>query len=304
MNYRLILVFFIYATLTASTGRATDSIPHRIVVIGDIHADVGAARAAFQLAGAANHKDEWIGGELVVVQLGDLIGRSHEDREVLDYVLGMREKAASIGGQVHVLIGNHELFGARLRVDYVAVGAYSAFDDISGLDLEHPRLSHLPEHQRARGAALMSGGHYAKRLAEFPAVLRIADTIYVHGGITPHWANYGVDRINEELSQWLAGDIDEPASVTGVDAGNPDDNVMMSRHFSVDVTSDDCRMLEESLEILGVQRMVVAHSVQESITVRCEGKVWAVDVGMSRYYGGKAQVLEIIDDREFSIINN
>jgi len=304
MSKRMILVLFAFAALEGCAVSETSPSPQRIVVIGDIHADIGAARAAFQLAGAANNKNEWIGGNLIVVQLGDIIGRSYEDREVLDYVLGMRKMAASAGGQVHVLIGNHEVFGARLRVDYVAAEAYSAFEGIRGLDLEDPRLSHLPAYQRARGAALIAGGFYAKQLSEFPAVLRLGSTIYVHGGVTPHWAKYGVDRINEEYRQWFAGGIGEPASAIGVDAGNADDIVIMSRHFSEDVSDEDCSMLAESLEILGAKRMIVAHSVQDSITARCENRAWAIDTGMSRYYGGKLQVLEIVDDEEISIISD
>ncbi len=50
--------------------------------------------------------------------------------------------------------------------------------------------------------------------------------------------------------------------------------------------------------------MIVAHTVQESITARCDEKVWAIDVGMSRYYGGDLQVLEIIDDEIISIIQS
>jgi hypothetical protein len=148
----------------------------------------------------------------------------------------------------------------------------------------------------------MPGGHYARKLATFPAVLRLGNTIYVHGGVTPHWANYGIDRINAEISHWFAGKTNQPLPALGMDPGNLDDSVMMSRHFSNEVTEEDCALLEESLEILGAERMIVAHTVQESITARCDGRVWAVDVGLSRYYGGPLQVLEIINDGIPSII--
>lgn len=138
MRTRVSLVLIACAALVGCVEDKTDSVPHRIVVIGDIHADIGAARAAFQLTGAANDDDEWIGGNLVVVQLGDIIGRSYEDREVLDFILNLRRKAEAAGGQILALIGNHEVFGARLRVDYVAEEAYSAFESIPGLDLDDP----------------------------------------------------------------------------------------------------------------------------------------------------------------------
>jgi hypothetical protein len=88
-----------------------------------------------------------------------------------------------------------------------------------------------------------------------------------------------------------------------MDPGNFDDSVMMSRHFSDDVDDDDCAMLSESLDLLRAKRMIVAHTVQDSITSHCDGRVWVVDVGMSRYYGGVIQVLEILDDETVSVIS-
>jgi len=274
----------------------------RLVVIGDLHADFGAARMAFQLAGAINDKGAWIGGDLTIVQLGDLIGRSYEDREVLDFIFDMREQAKSDGGNVFVVLGNHEVFGAQLRIDYVDDKAWQAFEDIPNLNLDNSRLAELPEHKRYRSAALMSGGPYARRLAEFPAVLRLGNIIFAHGGITPYWAEYGIERINDEVRRWFIGETEQPAPALGVDAGNPDDNVMMSRHFSKDVTEESCEMLDESLSILGVQRMIVAHTPQDSIGPACGGKVWRVDVGLSRYYKGIPQVLEIRDDSVFTVL--
>jgi len=87
-----------------------------VVAIGDIHADLVAARAAFRLAGTIDDNDKWIGGKMIVVQLGDLIGRSYEEREVLDFVLVIRQRANAAGGKVHVLVGNHEVFGAELEL--------------------------------------------------------------------------------------------------------------------------------------------------------------------------------------------
>ena len=76
----------------------------RVVVIGDIHADLGAAREAFQLAGGIDEAGEWVGGEVTIVQLGDMIGRSYEDREVLDFIQVVSEDARRAGGAVFALV--------------------------------------------------------------------------------------------------------------------------------------------------------------------------------------------------------
>jgi hypothetical protein len=112
--------------------------------------------------------------------------------------------------------------------------------------------------------------------------------------VVPRWARYGTDRINQEVRDWLLGNRPEPDSSAGVDDG---DRVMWTRQFSRDVDARDCAALAESLGILGAGRMVVAHTVHDEITARCDDRVWAVDVGMSRAYGGRVQVLELVDGR-------
>jgi len=274
----------------------------RLVAIGDLHADIDAARKAFQLAGATDAAGAWIGGDLTVVQMGDVIGRGSDDLAVLNFVLDVRAKAKAAGGVVHVLLGNHEVFAARPDHRWVNPDAFAAFDGVPGLNLRHPRLARVPVMERARSAAFMPGGPYATRLSDFPAVLRVGDTIFAHGGVTPMWARYGMDRINDDVRAWLSGRTDEPLATQGLDDGSADDGVMWSRHFAAGQDEQACAMLKESLSILGARRMVVAHTVRPLIAPRCQEQVWPIDVGISRYYGGVLQVLEIIDDRQIRVI--
>jgi hypothetical protein len=160
-------------------------------------------------------------------------------------------------------------------------------------------LLHLPPRARPRGAALMPGGPYARRIAELPAILTLGRTVFVHGGIVPRWARYGVDRINREVREWLVGNAPEPDSVRGVDDG---DSPVWTRQFSASVTDADCALVDESLGILGARRMIVAHTVHAEITPRCDERVWAIDIGMSRAYGGRVQVLEIVDDSKLRVL--
>ena len=271
----------------------------RVVAIGDVHADMDAFRVALRTAGAIDARDEWVGGALTVVQLGDLIGRSDQERQVLDFVFEIQRKASQAGGRVHALIGNHEIFGGRLDNQAIGPNPFPSWEGVSGLQLDHPRLRQLPPHARTRGAALMPGGPYARRIAEFPVVLKLGGTVFVHGGVVPRWARYGVDRINREVRDWLLGLTDEPDSALGVDDG---DRVMWTRQFSASVTDADCAVLGESLKILGARRMIVAHTVHPEITSRCNERVWAVDVGMSRAYGGHVEVLEILNDAKLRVL--
>lgn len=76
---------------------------------------------------------------------------------------------------------------------------------------------------------------------------------------------------------------------------------MWSRHYSKDVDAADCALAATVLEKLKLKRIVVAHTVQsQGINSVCDGAVWRVDVGISKHYGGKPQVL-VIDGDDVSI---
>jgi hypothetical protein len=278
--------------------------PQRLVAIGDLHADMDAARRALRLAGAIDERDAWIGGNLVVVQTGDIIGRGTEERAVLDFLLDLQAKAKAAGGTLHLLLGNHEVFAARPDHRWVDPDAFAAFRGVSGLNLRHPRLAELPDAERARAAAFMPGGVYARRLSAFPLVLRVGETIFAHGGVLPMWAKYGIDRLNADVREGLAGRrATEPAATLGLDDGSADDGVMWSRHFAAASDEVACALAKESLSMLGAKRMVIAHTVRKAIVSRCDDQIWPIDVGISRYYGGALQVLEIVDDRKIRVIS-
>ncbi len=112
------------------------------------------------------------------------------------------------------------------------------------------------------------------------------DTVLVHGGLLPEHVRYGIDRINEETAAWMRGDGALPAVVDGPSAP------VWTRVYSDG--EPDCASLQQALAMVGAARLVVAHTPQEQgVNAACDGRVWRVDTGMSKAYGGPVQVLEV-----------
>ena len=56
-------------------------------------------------------------------------------------------------------------------------------------------------------------------------------------------------------------------------------------------------MLKEALGALNAKRMVMGHTVQKpDVSPACQEQAWRIDVGMSRFYGGPIEVLELRGD--------
>lgn len=264
----------------------------RIVAVGDVHGDIDAARRALRLAGAIDDRDRWIGGRLVVVQTGDQLDRGDDERAILHLFDDLAVAAHRAGGAFHALNGNHEVMNALLDLRYVTEGGFRDFANVAAHTHDSDStLAGYPAAQRGRVAAFRPGGEYALRLARRNMIVVIGDNVFVHGGVLPLHAGYGIERINAELRAWLRGETAAPQWSRGADTP------IWTRLYSSDVDAAACSTLAETLDAIGARRMIVGHTVhRQGITSYCDGHVWAIDIGLADSYGGPTEVLEIRGD--------
>lgn len=279
--------------VTPGAMKSSRAAPARLVAIGDLHGDLDAARRVLRLAGAMDAKDSWIGGALVVVQTGDEVDRGDDDRAILDLFERLKGEATKTGGEVIAMVGNHEIMNAQFDFRYVTPGAYKPFADITPKSPEvGAALANLEPNSRGRAAAFSPGGAYGVLIARRPAVYRVGDTIFAHGGVLPKHVTYGLDRINDEARAWLSGDQSGPPRVL-----TSEDGPLWTRMYSAAPGREECAILNEALGMLGAKRMVMGHTVQRNgINAACDGKAWRIDVGMSKVYSGPIQALAIEGD--------
>jgi hypothetical protein len=273
--------------------------PARLVAIGDLHGDLGAARSALRAAGAIDDRDRWIGGGLVVVQTGDVLDRGDDDRALLDLFARLETEAARAGGAVIALLGNHELMNGAGDFRYVTPAGRRAFDppgteaDAAGGPAGSAAVAPAAsagssgDPDRGRRAALGPGGRYARWLAHHAVIAIIGDTVLSHAGVLGDWTGR-IDEVNQTARCWLDGQSRAlPIALTA------DDSPVWTR--AAGAPRVDCAALGAALDALGARRMVVGHTVQDrGITQACDGALWRIDVGLARFYGGPIEVLELV----------
>lgn len=283
------------AAASASPKDASFRLParSRVVAIGDLHGDLRALRAALRLAGAIDADDRWIGRDLSVVQTGDQLDRGDQDREVLDLLEKLEREASAAASDLIVLNGNHELMNASLDFRYVTPKSFASFSDFGS---RAPAFAErLPNEERGRAAAFAPGGTYALKLARHLTVAVVGDSLFAHGGVLAAHVDYGLSRINEQASAFLAGKL---SALPQVLAG--DEAPVWTRVYGEpDVDAEACAALERVLSQVGAKRLVVGHTVQKhGISSACRERVFRIDVGLSAYYGDHPpQVLEIAGGR-------
>ncbi len=243
----------------------TRAMPDRVVAIGDLHGDLAATRRALTLAGVIDKDDHWTGGKTTVVQTGDVLDRGGDEEAILQLFERLEGESAAAGGAFVWLLGNHELMNAAGDFRYVTDAGWADFAD--------------------RAKVFEPGGEYARMLSGQDVATIVGDTVFSHAGFLPTWTSDLV-AINRSARCWLDGHGPIPEVIQAEDGplwtrawGGPD---------------ADCDHLRQVLVALGVARMVVAHTPQETgANSLCDGALWRIDTGMSAAYGGPTQVLEL-----------
>ncbi|MBK6518342.1 MAG: metallophosphoesterase [Polyangiaceae bacterium] len=280
------------AAPAASTLAPTSNVypaPKRIVAFGDVHGDLDATKRALKLGGVIDDQARWSAGDLFVVQVGDQLDRGDDDRAILDLFTSLEQQAKAAGGTFLVLNGNHEVMNAQLDFRFVTPGSYATFSELTS---DAKAVRKQPEERRGRAAAFNPGGPYAKQMAARPIFAIVGDSVFVHGGITKKQLDYGLDKLDQESRAWLAGERPTPPQMLVAE-----DGPVWSRAFSAQTGPDDCKELDTVLGALGKKRMVMGHTPQKpDISFACDKKAVRIDTGMSKYYAGNVQVLEIVGD--------
>lgn len=318
--------------------RAAPAQPQRIVAVGDLHGDYDAwlriARAAALIDGGGN----WTGGNTTLVQLGDITDREPDSLKIIRSLQQLQKQAPRKGGKVIVVLGNHEAMNLLGDLRYTTPGEFAAFADRDSparrdkvyaanraaieaqYRLTNPALT--PEAIRQAWNQVTPLGWVEHRLAwgpsgelgrwasNNPAVVKIGDIVFVHGGLSAEYAPLGIDTINYRAAKAMRQADDTAGSilfdpfgplwyrglVTRDPKADPEGAAAAAKATAPRPTIE--QELTADLAATGARRIVIGHTpILSGISVTYGGRLIRVDTGNSRYYGGQLSYLEIIGDQ-------
>jgi len=195
----------------------------RIVAIGDVHASYDKFLALLRGTGLVDEGSNWTGGTAHLVLAGDLVDRGQDDRKVMDLAMRLQTEAKAAGGEVHALLGNHDLMVLMRDLRYVEKKSYAAFAaDENPEDRAKGWAGYVTAYPADRAgdpklrAAFddsyppgffaylkmldLEGPYGAWALAR-PSVIKVNGIVFVHGGLTEKVAAKGLEGINREIHE-------------------------------------------------------------------------------------------------------
>lgn len=300
---------------------------NRIVVIGDVHGDMKQFKNTLKLAKVIDNKDNWIGNDTVVVQLGDLIDSCRgidckipatddepNDLNLLKYTVDLHFKAQKHGGAFYSLLGNHEIMNVAGHMSHVSPKNFDIFQDLLN---KNNKFSNVYE---ARKWAFKPGNPIANFLSctRF-GVLIIGSNLFLHAGLVQKFAKqYTPQQVNQIIRLWLQdkllNPIDHEMILSSKDYSPFWNRIMGYLPTQLDKNDKQCSLPLQALQTWNVNHIHVGHTPQFShnlgVNSTCSDAIWRHDIGMSHTFrkfdknniSNNIHLLEIINDNTFNII--
>jgi len=302
----------------------------KIIAIGDLHGDYEhfaeiLTDEDINLAVEKDKKLHWIGGKTHLVQIGDVMDRGDDAKRIFDDIRILEKEAAQAGGMVHMLIGNHEEINITEQTfdypDYLSVGQLKSFlrpefikkkeaefakqiGTNGNMDAEWKDLIETKDKDKNKDTRdeyfEFFNQYYGRWIAEeHNAVIKINDTVFVHGGISEKYSKMKLQDINNRYYTEFLKSFQGESFRTNIlfDQNGP----LWFRELATWGDPLFSRDVDKILANLGAKYIVIAHTPlidPGGITSRFNSRVWVIDTGISRLYGGYLSAL-IIEKGKF-----
>lgn len=313
MNFTRITALYFLLVAPAWASDAVFSQVGKVVALGDLHGDYEQYETLLIENRLINDELKWIAGDTHFVQLGDVTDRGPDSLKIIRHLMKLEKQARKAGGRVHVLIGNHEAMNVQADLRYVHPGEFSVLTNRKSPTLQaryidavlramiagKPELKDQEAETRSRLLQRFPLGYVEHRLLWEPgremanwyvkhnAVIKINDSLYIHGGLDPHVEEYpSLAEVNRQVQNELKPDA-------ALDATISDRGPLWYRGLADAPAETELAPLSRMLDHYDVNRIVIGHTPTKGLVMpRFDGKVIMADVGISRHYGrGHANVI-------------
>ncbi|MEM9885967.1 MAG: metallophosphoesterase [Bacteroidota bacterium] len=247
----------------------------KVIVISDIEGNFNGFYSFLLNNGVMDEAYNWTYEDGHLVLVGDFVDRGEAVTPVLWLIYHLESKAAEQGGQVHFILGNHEIMNIQGDVRYVQEKYIGVAQQISSEKEWETAYQYLFSDQSELGAWWRS-----KNVIE-----KVGDYLFVHAGLSPEILQYrlSINQINEIARRHLEQDLyarpsqDEQANFI-MGAKGP----LWYRGLLGDYKDYYERAkksdLKRILKFYDANKMVIGHTVVEDISTDYDGLLIRVDV--------------------------
>lgn len=164
----------------------------KLAALSDIHGQFSLLQSLLQQHGIIDQQQNWHFGDGHLVIAGDVMDRGPAVTEILWFLYQLEQQASAAGGQLHLLLGNHEALVLAGDLRYLH-DKYQEVQQVLGTD-----------YQQLYGTETVLGDWLRSR----PVLVQVNDSVFVHAGLHPDYLALGLSmtEVNEHYRASLGVD--------------------------------------------------------------------------------------------------
>jgi hypothetical protein len=265
-----------------------------ILAISDIESGYKAFRDFLINSKVIDEKLNWTFGSGHLVLVGDFVDRGFSTTQVLWFIYKLEQEAEKHGGNVHYILGNHELKNMH--------GNYGAAS---------PKYLHVGAIlEKQQNELYNSNSFIGKWMASKNTLEIINGNLFAHGGIHPDLADskLSIDEINHIIRRnYYRPYIRKP--------GKSDEQLLTSTrngicwyrgYYKDDLTQEQ---IDSGLNKFKAKTIVVGHTIQSKVNRQYNGKVIGIDIRHPKDYhkswpNTKSEGLLIKGNKYYRVFDN
>ena len=252
-----------------------------ILFLSDMEGEFGLLRQMLIANKVVDESYNWIFGTNELVICGDLFDRGTAVTQQLWLLYKLESAAASRGGSVHVLLGNHEIMNLSGDLRYVLP---QYFDHANLLGKDYLQLF---DQNTELGRWLRSKN----------IVTKTGRFLCMHAGISREILNkkLSLASINELVRPWYAKwKMDLPEHLS--DFFNTNSPFWYRGYF--DDPPGMQNLVTSTLARYKVEKIIVGHTIRDMVSSFYDGRVWDIN---TNWHAGNAQGLLVEGDNFFRV---
>lgn len=239
---------------------------NKVLSLGDIHGHYAALVKYLKVNKIVDAHLNWIWGDGHLVMQGDLVDRGNQVTECLWLVYNLDIQARRVGGQVHLLLGNHEVMALTDDTRYLnrKYEFFSNYFFTNYADFFSAKTL-LGKYLRTRNTTIMING-----------------IIYSHAGISPKvlQEKLSLHSINKILRSYIQNPLqakrdDLKALITNVNGPLWYRGYVFEIGDVVMITQNE---VDSILQFYDANKLIVAHTEVDQVVALYNEKVIAIDV--------------------------
>lgn len=287
--------FFVSIRPRYTIPKSNYEFPEKLIAISDIEGKFDAFAGFLQCNQIIDENFNWIFDKGHLLLVGDFVDRGKNVTQVLWLIYKLEQQAELKGGKVHFVLGNHEVMNFHGDHRYNQGKYLKVAQEISGKQNKTEALKYLYSEK----------SEIAKWLATKNVIEKIGDYLFVHGGLSSEILNFQLNltEINHQVRSTYHREDYEKDEVTKFLYSSK--GPFWYRGLIGQKSEDSDKVEGEVDQVLSyykAEKMVLGHTVVDSISKGYKGKIIRIDVPHAyQKFSGKTKGLLIEKGIEYTI---